>query len=217
MAAPDRRRLLELAAAGLCLLPLAGCGDDPKWHSIDVTGTLPALAFTMTRAGDGKQITQADYRGRIVLLYFGYTNCPDICPTVLSHISSILDRLGPEAHQLRMLFVTVDPNRDTPPVLAKYVKNFGAEIDGLRGTPDELAALARRYRAVYSVTPGKDGHPYEVTHSSAIYVFDRNGAARLIIASMSSNQPDILGTTADLRRLIAGHPPGLFNRLWSMI
>ena len=217
MPAPDRRRLLELAAGGLCLLPLAGCGDSAKWHSIDVTGTLPPLALTMTRAEDGKQVSQADYHGKIVLLYFGYTNCPDICPTVLSHMSSIFDRLGPAAHQLRMLFVTVDPNRDTLPVLAKYVRNFAAQIDGLRGTPDELAKLARRYRAVYSVTPAKDGHPYEVTHSSAIYVFDRSGAARLIIASMSSNQPDIAGTTADLRRLIAGHPPGLFSRLWSMI
>src|SRR5579864_2353067 len=80
----DRRRFLALAAAGLCLLPLAGCGDDRKWHSIDVTGTLPPLAFTMTRAEDGKEVTEADYRGKVVLLYFGYTNCPDICPTVLS-------------------------------------------------------------------------------------------------------------------------------------
>jgi protein SCO1 len=212
-----RRRLLGLAGAGAALLPLAGCGGDPKWHSIDVTGTLPPLSFTMTRAEDDKQVTAADYRGKIVLLYFGYTNCPDICPTVLSHISSIFDRLGPEAHQLRMLFVTVDPNRDTLPILAKYVRNFGTEFDGLRGTPDELARLARRYRTVYSVTPATKSRPYEVTHGSAIYVFDRTGTARLIIASMASNKPDIAGATADLRRLIQGHPPGFFSRLWPAI
>ncbi|HTT79265.1 MAG TPA: SCO family protein [Stellaceae bacterium] len=218
MPALGRRRFLGVAGAGALLLPLAACGGgDPKWHSIDVTGTLPALSFTMTRAEDGKQVTQSDYHGKVVLLYFGYTNCPDICPTVLSHLSSIFDRLGPDAHQLRMLFVTVDPNRDTLPILAKYVRNFSADIDGLRGTPDALAELARRYRAVYSVTPAEDGHPYEVTHSSAIYVFDRSGRARLIIASMASNKPDIAGTTADLRRLIQGHPPGLLARLWSMI
>jgi protein SCO1 len=214
--APARRRFVTLAA-GLCLLPLAGCDGDPKWHSIDITGTLPPLALTMTRAESGRLVSAADYRGKIVLLYFGYTNCPDICPTVLSNISDVLQRLGPAAHQLRMLFVTVDPNRDTPSVLAQYVKNFGAEIDGLRGTPDALAALARRYRAVYSVTPAHDGQPYEVTHSSAIYVFDRSGAARLIIASMGSSTPDIPGATADLRRLILGHPPGFFSRLWAAI
>jgi protein SCO1 len=178
-----------------------------------MTGTLPPLAFRMIRAEDGKPVTAADYRGKTVLLYFGYTNCPDICPTVLSHVADILDRLGPAAQQLRMLFVTVDPNRDTLPVLAKYVKNFGAEIDGLRGTPDELAELARRYRAAYSVTPAQDGRPYAVTHSSAIYVFDRSGAARLIIASLSSTRPDIAGTTADLGRLVAGRPPSLVSRL----
>lgn len=213
-----RRRFLGLAGAAAALLPLAACGgDDPKWHSIDVSGTLPPLAFTMTRAEDGKEITAASYRGKVVLLYFGYTNCPDICPTVLSHMSSIFDRLGAAAHHVRMLFVTVDPNRDTLPILAKYVRNFGTEIDGLRGTPDELARLARRYRVAYSVTPAANGHPYEVTHSSAIYVFDRSGGARLIIASMTSNKPDIAGTTADLRRLIQGHPSGLLRGLWSAI
>ncbi|HTV88334.1 MAG TPA: SCO family protein [Stellaceae bacterium] len=213
-----RRRFLGVAAAGAALLPLAGCGGDAKWHSIDVSGTLPPLDFTMTRAGDGKPVTQADYRGKVVLLYFGYTNCPDICPTVLAHVSTILDRLGPDAQRLRMLFVTVDPNRDTPTVLAKYVKNFGAEIDGLRGTPDELAMLARRYRAAYSVTPAVNGHPYEVTHSSAIYVFDAAGAARLIIASLSSQKPDIAGTTADLRRLVeATRPRGLWSRFFASL
>jgi protein SCO1/2 len=113
-----------------------------------------------------------------------------------------------------MLFVTVDPNRDTATLLAAYAKNFGSEIDGLRGTPDQLAAIARRYRVVYSVTPATEDHPYQVTHSSAIYVFDGSGAARLIVASLSSTTPDIAGTTADLQRLAAEHhPPGLLAGL----
>jgi protein SCO1 len=209
-----RRRLPGLVAGGIGVALLAGC-DSRKWHSIDVSGTLPSLDLTMTRVEDGKTITQADYRGQIVLLYFGYTNCPDVCPTTLSNISTILADLGPAAAaHVRMLFVTVDPNRDTPPILAAYVKNFGTQIAGLRGTPDQLAALARRYRAVYSVTPATRGQPYEVTHSSAIYVFDGSGAARLIIASLASTTPDILGTTADLRRLVEeAHPPGLLTRL----
>ena len=172
----------------------------------------------MIRASDGKQVTQTDYRGRVVLLYFGYTFCPDVCPTTLSNIAEILTRLGPRAQHIRVLFVTVDPNRDTPAVLAAYVRNFGSQVEGLRGTPDQLAALARRYRVVYSVTPATEDRPYEVTHSSGIYAFDSSGAARLIIASLASTTPDIVGTAADLKRLAdEAHPPGLLARLLQLL
>ncbi len=156
----------------------------------------------MTRASDGKPVTETDYRGQVVMLYFGYTFCPDVCPTTLSNVSRILDRLGSRAPQVRVLFVTVDPNRDTLPVLAAYVKNFAPQIEGLRGAPDQLAALARRYRVVYSVTPETKGQPYEVTHSSAIYVFDKSGAARLLVSPLTISNVDIAGVTADLKRLI---------------
>jgi protein SCO1/2 len=206
--------MIRFVAAGLCLALLAGCGDGAKWHSIDVSGSLPALALTMTRASDGREVTQADDRGRVVLLYFGYTLCPDACPTTLSNIAEILTRLGPEARQARVLFVTVDPDRDTAAVLAAYVRNFAPQIEGLRGTADQLAALARRYRVVYSVSPATKDHPYEVTHSSAIYVFDGSGAARLIIASLATSTPDIAGAAADLKRLVEeAHPSGLLARL----
>lgn len=212
--APTARRLRELLAICLGLLLLAGCGPSAKWHAIDVSGSLPPLSFRMTRSDDGKPVTEADYGGKIVLVYFGYTNCPDICPATLANIDDILRRLGPAAGDVRVLFVTVDPNRDTAPVLAAYAKNFGPEIIGLRGTADELAALARRYRVVYSVTPATEDHAYEVTHSSALYVFDGSGAARLIVASLASTTPDVAGTTADLRRLVEErHLPGLLARL----
>lgn len=211
-------RLRALGGAMLVLLALAGCNQDPKWHSIDVSASSPKLAFTLTRAEDGKVVTAADYRGKIVLLYFGYTYCPDVCPTTLSNVATILGRLGPAAKDVRMLFVTVDPNRDTLPALKAYVKNFAPEIDGLRGTPDQLAALARRYRVVYSVRPATKDHPYEVTHSSAIYVFDRSGKARLLVPSLASRNPDLAGTTADLKRLIAmDKPTSFFARLWNLI
>lgn len=211
---PTIRRRGMLFAAGLALALLAGCGQRATWHAVDVSGSLPPLSFAMTRTEDGKQVTQADYRGMTVLLYFGYTNCPDVCPTTLSEVHDILTRLGPDARHARMLFVTVDPDRDTAPLLAAYVKNFGTKIDELRGTPDELADMARRYRVEYSVTPASRNHPYEVTHSSAIFVFDGSGAARLIVASLSSTTPDIAGTTADLKRLVEeGHPPALLARL----
>lgn len=212
-----RRGALSLAAAALSASVLAGCNDG-KFHSIDVSGSAPALAFTMTRAGDGKLVTQKDYRGQIVLLYFGYTFCPDVCPTTLTNVDDILRGLGSEAGHVRVLFVTVDPNRDTPSVLADYVKNFGGDVDGLRGTPDELAALARRYRVVYSAEPATKTHPYEVTHSAAIYVFDGTGAARLLVSSLDSAMPDIKGTIADLKRLIeAPKRPGFLTRLMRMV
>src|SRR5690606_26136030 len=119
----------------------------------DVTGISPDLKFTMTRTEDGKQATAADYRGKVVLLYFGYTFCPDICPTTLANVAEILKGLGDEADKVRVLFVTVDPGRDTPKVLDQYTAAFAPQVDGLVGSPDELAALARRYRIAYSVKP----------------------------------------------------------------
>lgn len=160
----------------------------------------PALAFTPSRASDSKTVSARDYRGKITLLYFGYTFCPDFCPATLTKIAASLRRLGAKARQVKVLFVTVDPKRDSLPVLADYVKNFAPEIDGLRGTPDELASLARRYRVVYSVSPGDQNHPYTVTHSSAIYVFDEQGAARLFLPSLASVRP----TSAVRRRILPG-------------
>lgn len=213
-----RRRAAGLIGAGLGVALLGGCEGDAKWHSIDVSGSSPPLEFTMTRASDGRVVTQANYHGQIVLLYFGYTYCPDVCPTTLSNVADVLKRLGPDARHVRLLFVTVDPERDTTSVLASYVKNFGPQFDGLRGTPDQLAALARRYRLVYSVKPETKDHPYEVTHSSAIYVFDGSDAARLLVPSLASTTPDIAGTATDLRRLVEEtNPPGLFTRLLRLV
>jgi protein SCO1/2 len=208
------RRVAGWIGAGIGLALLAGCGSGDQWHAFDVSGSSPPLAFTMTRASDGREVSAADYRGRVVMLYFGYTFCPDICPTTLANIAEILNRLGPEAEHVRVLFVTVDPDRDTAPVLAAYVKNFAPQIEGLRGTPDQLAALARRYRIAYSVTPETKDHPYEVTHSSAIYVFDASGAARLLVSSLGTAEPDVRGTAADLKRLVEeANPRGWFARL----
>lgn len=202
-----------LAASLLAATPLFACGQDPKWHNVDVSGALPPLAFTLERASDGREVTEADYRGRVSLLYFGYTHCPDVCPTTLANMATVFKALGTLASQVTFFFVTVDPNRDTPSVLARYVALFAPEIVGLRGTQDQLANLARRYRVAYSVTPAAKGRPYEVSHSVAIYVFDKEGNCRLIIPSMASRTPDIAGTVADLKRLVSEPPPGILTRL----
>ena len=217
----SRRHIAGFAAIFLGIVTvalLAGCDRDAGWRSTVITDSSPALEFSMTRASDGKKVTEADTRGKVVMLYFGYTFCPDVCPTTLANVGRILGRLGPEAQQVRVLFVTVDPDRDTLPVLADYVRNFAPQIEALRGAPDELAALARRYRVVYSVTPETKDHPYEVTHSSAIYVFDTSGAARLLVSPLIASNADIAGVAADLERLIEDKiRAGLIARLWRLI
>ena len=115
-----------------------------------MSGTFPTLGFTMTRATDGKEVNAADYKGKVALLYFGYTFCPDVCPTTLLNLTMVLKKLGPLADDVRVLFVTVDPNRDTLDVLKQYTHAFAPQTVGLRGTADQLAELAKRYRVAES-------------------------------------------------------------------
>lgn len=204
--------------AALLLLVLAGCTQDKSWHETDITGALPDLQFSMTRAKDDKAVTAADYRGKVTLLYFGYTFCPDICPTTMANVARILEGLGNHAKEVRVLFVTVDPDRDTLKILNQYTNAFAPQVDGLRGTADQLAALARRYRIAYSVKPSSDPTKYEVTHSSAIYVFDQKGTVRLLISSLGTAKPDIKGATEDIRRLLReGGTSGPLAWLWRLV
>ncbi|MGH8821421.1 MAG: SCO family protein, partial [Rhodoferax sp.] len=117
---------------------LAGCDQPASWHSMDVSGSAPPLQFAMTRASDGKLVTNADYRGQVVLLYFGYTFCPDVCPTTLNAVADAMDKLGPAAARVQPLFITVDPKRDTPKVMKLYAAAFGSDIEGLTGTPEQI-------------------------------------------------------------------------------
>jgi protein SCO1/2 len=195
---PPRMNAVRFTALVLLLIA-AGCGrSSESWHATDITGAMPPLAFSMTRANDGQAVGGANYRGKVAILYFGYTHCPDVCPTTLANLADVLHKLGSRADQVRVLFVTVDPDRDTLPLLKKYVRAFASQIDGLRGTPDQLTALTRRYRVAYSVTPDSPGHPYEVMHSGAVFFFDKTGRARLVATSTD----DTAGLTADVKQLL---------------
>ncbi len=205
----NRRYAAGLIGVTLGLTLISGCSNSAPWHAMNISAGSPRLDFTMIRASDGKRVTSADYRRRVVMLYFGYTLCPDVCPTTLANIAGILSKLGAAAADVRVLFVTIDPDRDKVPLLARYVKQFAPQVDGLWGTPDQLEQLARRYRIAYSVMPATKDHPYEVTHSSAVYIFDGSGAARLLVSSLASQTPDIAGTAADLSRLIRESPPNI--------
>jgi protein SCO1/2 len=186
----------------LSCLALVGCSHSRPWHDVNVTGSLPPLALEMVRANDLRPVTEADYRGKVTLLYFGYTNCPDVCPLTLSNVGRVLSALRNNAKDVKVLFVTVDPHRDSLPVLRQYAAAFFPQLDTLRGDPNALTALARRYRVAYSVVQGPHGRSPDVTHSSVIYVFDKQGKARLLVSSLSSSRPDIAGVAADLTRLL---------------
>jgi protein SCO1 len=207
-----RRVVLSLAFA------FVGCRRHQHWNDVDVGGAFPPLQFTMRRASDGAVVRASAYRGKVVMLYFGYTDCPDICPMTLGNLARVLGRLGLAAERVRVLFVTVDPNRDSLATLKAYTAQFAPQIVGLRGTPNELAALARTYRIAYTVNPGDVRHPYEVTHSAAIYVFDPTGAARLLVPSMDAPNPNIAGVAVDIQELLAEpHRNGIWHSLTRMV
>jgi protein SCO1/2 len=218
-----RRQALQLMAAVPLAVPLAAAPfhaarADEGWHDIDVTGSSPALDFVMQATPEGVTQTQLNYRGFITMLYFGYTFCPDVCPLTMQNVTTALGKTGAAAKQIRFLFVTVDPKRDSIAVLKDYVTLFGPNFVGLRGSPDQLAYLAKRFRIAYSVEPSDDPAKYEVTHSSAIYVFDKQGNARLLVPSMASQTPDINGLAADLVRLVDEKPAtGWMSWLRSMV
>jgi protein SCO1/2 len=163
------------------LVALAGCGrGETQTGLTSISGVMPSLSFQLTRANDGAGVTAEDYRGKGVALYCGYTHCPDDCPTTRANFASVLRELGPKANNVRVLFVTVDPSRDTAPILKAYVNTFAPQIDGLRGSNDEIARLTRRFRVLYRVTRASDGGTAEVMHSASIFFFDREGRARLV-------------------------------------
>jgi protein SCO1/2 len=124
---------------------------------------------------EGRTVTDASYRGKWLLVYFGYTHCPDACPTALNDMAEAIDQLGPLGAKVQAVFITVDPERDTPATLKDYVAAFGPKVVGLSGTPDEIARAAKAYRVYYAKHPGGTPGEYDMDHSSVIYVMDPEG------------------------------------------
>lgn len=173
-----RRAWLYMAAGCLLMMAIPAAADGPP-----VGPHVESGAFTLT-ASDGSPVTERSYRGKVQLIYFGYTFCPDACPTALSEIASALEALGSAAARVQALFITIDPRRDTAAVLADYVKAFDARIVGLTGTPVQTAAAARAYGVIYErqeseSEPGR----YLYDHSSYIYVMDVDGKFTGALAS----------------------------------
>lgn len=153
-------------------------------------GPIPIGGPFRLRAGDGREVTEADFRGRWMLVYFGYTRCPDACPTALQDMANALDAMGADAKQkVAIVFITIDPERDTPAVVQDYVSAFNAPITGLSGTPEQIAAVAKAYRVYYAKHPRR-GEEYDMDHSSIIYVMDPRG--RFVANFTHETAPDAI-------------------------
>lgn len=153
----------------------------------NVRGFLPDLRFTLNGAG-GKTFSEENFEGKTVMLFFGYASCPDICPTTMAQLSQVMEQLGADADKARIVFISVDPHRDTADVLQAYVDIFDDHAIGLTGSEKQIADVARRYRVSYQIEKPRDDNPenYEVAHSRGVYIFDKTGRARILAADSES-------------------------------
>ncbi len=166
-------------AASLAGLTLAGCTESkPSFNGVDITGADYARDFRL-KDTSGRERTLADFRGKVVVLFFGYAQCPDVCPTTMAEMAEVKRKLGAEGERLQVVFVTVDPERDTPEVMKAYMEAFDPAFVALIPTPEELAAMAKDYKVYYKKVDGKTPTSYSMDHSAASYVYDPEGRLRL--------------------------------------
>lgn len=176
------KSFLRLIGAALLLMCLAACSPKPEFKNIDITGsTAFGKDFSLVDS-DGKVRTLADFKGKVVVMFFGYTQCPDICPTTLTEMQQVMTLLGPQADKVQVLFVTVDPDRDTAAILKQYVPSFDSRFMGLR--PADEAALekvTKDFKIYYKKVPGTSPGSYTIDHTAGSYAFDPEGRLRLYI------------------------------------
>lgn len=197
-----KKLLSVLVAACALTVSLAACDKLPgkqkaSFQNTDVTGLDYAKGFTLTDH-TGKPRTLADFKGKAVVVFFGYTQCPDVCPTTMAEMASVMQKLGPLADQVQVLFITLDPERDTQQLLANYVPAFDKRFIGLRGTPEQTAQTAKEFKVFYSKVPGTEPGSYTIDHTAGSYVFDRDGRLRLFIRHGQGPDPIV----HDLRQLL---------------
>ena len=194
----------RLIVAALAVLPwLAACdgwpgSSRPAFKSIDITGAEYARELDLPDPS-GQRRRIGDFAGQVVVVFFGYTHCPDVCPTTMVELAQARKALGADGARVQGVFVTVDPERDTPELLRTYVENFGAGFVGLRGSPDETRGVAREFKVFYSKVPGRTASSYTVDHTAGSYVFDTRGRVRLFTRYGSG----VEALTHDLKLLLA--------------
>ncbi|MBV6322355.1 SCO family protein [Duganella violaceipulchra] len=196
------KKLLVIGLMALSAL-LAACerraaAPRVEFTNTDLTGLPYAKDFALTDH-NGKPRTLADFKGKVVLMFFGYTQCPDVCPTTMAEMAAAMKELGPQADQVQVLFVTVDPERDTQQLLAEYVPAFDKRFLGLYGTAEQTAAVGKEFKVFYAKVPGKTPGSYTMDHTAASYVFDKQGKIRLLVRSGQGPAPIV----HDLKLLLA--------------
>ena len=195
-----RLRIARALAAVLAALLLVACGaGGPEFRASDVTGASFGRDFAL-QDPDGRQRTLADFRGKAVVVFFGYTQCPDVCPTTLATLAEAMRKLGADADRVQVLFITVDPERDTAALLKQYVPAFDPRFLGLRGDADATARTAKEFKVLYEKVPGTTPGSYTMDHSAGSFVFDPNGRLRLYVAH--GQDADVFAH--DLRELLSG-------------
>ncbi|RMX10664.1 SCO family protein [Vandammella animalimorsus] len=197
-----RSRLLTAALAGAALLGLAGCtGSEPaaKFHTLDISGVDYAKGFSMPDA-HGQQRSLADFAGKVVFVYFGFAQCPDICPTTMLEMAEVKKLLGEDGDKLQIVFVTVDPERDTPEVMRAYMQSFDPQAVALVGNAEQIAAMARDFKVFYEKKPGSTPDTYTIDHSASGYMYDPQGRLRLYVRYGTP----VDQIAADVRQLLQG-------------
>ena len=162
-------------------LSLAGCdraGSSARFNGADITGAEYARTLALPDQ-NGQPRTLADFKGKVTVVFFGYTQCPDACPTTMAELAQVKKLLGKDGERLQGVFVTIDPERDTPQVLKPYMESFDPSFVALRGTPEQTAATAKEFKVFYAKSPGKTPDSYSMDHTAGSYVFDTQGRVRL--------------------------------------
>lgn len=200
---PGRRQSFAWLAVGTAWL-LSGCDRlspsadpaAPAFKGIDITGADYARGFSLTDV-NGQTRTLADFKGKVVLLYFGFVQCPDVCPTALTRAAAVMERLGPQAAEVQVVFVTVDPERDTPELLREYMAAFHPSFMALTGSAEQIAETAKAFRVAYRKVP--TGSSYTMDHTALNYLLDRQGHIRVVLR----HEQTVDDYTADVRALLA--------------
>jgi protein SCO1 len=164
----------------LSLIGLVACADKPSFRNTDITGAEFAREFALTDH-NGTPRTLADFKGKAVVVFFGFTQCPDVCPTTMAEMSEVTKLLGDDAKRLQVLFITVDPERDTQALLKQYVPAFHPNFLGLSGTLEQTATVAKEFKVFYQKQPTKTPGGYTMDHTANSYVFDTQGKVRLVV------------------------------------
>lgn len=186
-----------LAIALLFSFVLQACEPAYEWHGNNISGMMPELQFLLT-GPDGQPVDSKSLRGKPVVVFFGFTHCPDVCPTTLAQLKVVRKELGDDANNIQSLLITVDPGRDTAAVMKAYTANFGPWLLGLTGSEADIAAILKTYGVYASMQSSDNQGDYTVMHNTSVFVFDDQGQARLLYTDVS----DSAAVAADIRQLI---------------